>query len=231
MALPLEQYAPGDPEAARVRRVLRSLGIDAVMLQNAALTGTMQADLTDENHPANYPGMVRYGETVGALRTELARRGWSNRTEDGVYFSVAPDGSAAVTAWSGDSKTGCPGEPHAQPKHERGPGSKRLIVRHANLELELSDKPSEPTTRTDPPMWVLLHSRDRSRVRLELNRVKWIEAETGRVIWDDRCVVPPALYGDAEPFRLGIAFDSGSDDGDDQSPLAELDVPVTPRTN
>jgi hypothetical protein len=231
MAMPFERYEPQDPALSNLRRTLRALGLSARDLLESASVGYAEAALVEAHHPSGYEGYKQWAEPLGALRQRLLRRGWTLQEEEGTPFAASPDGQVVITAWRGDHNTGLL-DTEAAPQRARpgGEGSRRTVTRHAqyHLDLEGMEEGQSELTPEYPPMWVMFHRRDGDFIRVELVLPTVVEAETGRLMYPERHILPPVDFGAADPCSRADEVD---DHNDDLPPTATepVDVPVTPR--
>jgi hypothetical protein len=207
-----------DPTKVAAR--LRELGLSVELLEQALRQGQVAQDLCTPNHPSNYPGVVAYGETNGALRGALKVEGWIHDNRFGICKIVAPGGEFSITAISGDENTGDElNEPMT--KGLRGPKAMEAVIANgrqltlfpaeAMLELTL-------TGELPPVMWYLLFNRSSKEIlRAELSLPTQIDSNGVIVAWAERIILPE------------MAIPNGWDTGQQELEGTDIDVDVRRR--
>lgn len=152
------------------------------------------------NHPALYPGIAAWAETVCAIREVQIPRGWYRSDEGNLPFTVNSSGTIALTVATGDDATGRPDEIPCT-KSSKGPRTARAIEinqRQLTLFDDIRLRPQDLDELNSGRMtWMLLIHRDvlRREIRCELSRPVNMN-EDGRVDgWAERIILPSTPFG------------------------------------
>src|SRR4051812_37481362 len=93
-------------EPAAVADALARLQLREQPLLTAAMQGYLARTNCTANHPPLFPSFVAWGETVRALREQLAPAGWVRNDEKNYSRAVHPDGHIAIAVATGNEATG-----------------------------------------------------------------------------------------------------------------------------
>jgi hypothetical protein len=202
---------------AAIRR-LQQLGINPDRLFDALDAGDVAARQADVFSPVNAAGMLRWLETVRALRQGLAADGWTTNDDRNSPRIVDPGGAIALLPVSGTVDVGLEsGEPKTA--NARGNTSARAVQVNGQLEFSvtvalLADLAAEKTNALRT--WFLLYYRTQSEeLRAELSLPVGI-SDLGVVdAWRERILLPSRQFGAEQEILPRDAGDN--DDGIDFS--------------
>jgi hypothetical protein len=154
------------------------------------------------NHPPLYPSFVAWGETVRALREQLAPGGWMRNDEKNYSRTMHPDGRIAIAVATGDEATGVAG---MTPSTKSAKGPSTLDALEVNRTLWLPgmapDSVAEETDGDRPPVatWILLVHHAESEIRSELSLPYDIGTDGRITVWQERILLR-VLPLDPEPM-------------------------------
>jgi hypothetical protein len=179
---------------------LADLGLEAVVLNTAALQGLAGWASCTLNHPPTYPGTVAWAETTRALREGLFARGWMRKNEANLPLVVNAAGTMAIAIASGDSETGNEdGFPCT--RSTRGPKTAEAVrINRQQQSFDFMD-PIPVIESINTPgrsTWLFLMYRDLATrmLRAELSRPISMTDE-GRVDeWAERIILTAVPFGD-----------------------------------
>ncbi len=180
---------------AAADRALRGLGLSTELLHSVLLAGETAARATGPYHPTTALGLLRWADTVAALRRELATTGWHSHDVRAVPQITRPDRAITLSVLSGNALTGLDRDDGPQPRSDRLRDT--VPTRDLPGQLAFFDVLDIETASSGPELWLLLYHRapaatDRpAQLRAELSRpVGW--SENGHVeAWAVRIVLPP----------------------------------------
>jgi len=207
-------------EPRDVDQRLAELGLDATVLNTAALQGFAGWASCTKNHPPTYPGTVAWAEATRALREGLFTRGWMRRNESNLPLVVNGGGTIAIAIASGDAETG---NKDGFPCTRSTRGVKTAEAVRVNRQQESFDFMDpipviESINTTGVSTWLFLIYRDLATrtLRSELSRPISMNDE-GRVNeWAERLILNPAPFAD-DPEVL-------ADNNANQSPEVIVDI-------
>lgn len=175
---------PSVPAAER----LAALGLDVEVLSDSLMSGVQGARNVSPHHPVTARGYVLWADSVGALRSSLTARGWTNDDRLNVPRVVSPDGEHALVIMGGNDSTGRSLDFAPGLARRRGPATHRAV--EVNGQLELFKWGATPATE-DIRTWVLLYrwSRAEPVIRAELSLPS--RMDKGDVVaWKERILLP-----------------------------------------
>jgi hypothetical protein len=191
-------------EPAAVAEALARLELTEQPLLTAAMQGYLARTNCTANHPPLFPSFVAWGETVRALREQLAPAGWVRNDEKNYSRAVHPDGHIAIAVATGNEATGMSSESPAT-KSAKGPSTvEALEVNRLQAWLPGMEPPQESADEEDrQPVttWMLLvhHAEDEIRAELSLPFDIGID---GRIsIWQERILLRAMPL---DPERLAV---------------------------
>lgn len=189
-----------DPTSAAA--ALARIDLVEQSLLAAAMKGYLaRADCTT-NHPPLFPSFVAWGETVRALREQLAPEGWIRNDEKNYSRVVHPNGRVAIAVATGDEATGMAALSPCT-KSAKGPSTvEALEVNRAQFFLpgmeppEANDEEKQPVTT-----WMLLVHHADNEIRAELS-LPYDTGIDGRIsVWQERILLR-AIPLDPEPVAI-----------------------------
>lgn len=203
-------------------RRLAELDLSEKSLRRALSEGLLARLNCTENHPPAFRGQVAWGESVRALRDELAPQGWVPSNEGNSALAVNEAGDTAVTVVLGDDGTGDETKT-VSTKYGRGPKTFQHVRSNAGQLSYFSTEGSAPdiVPPTSQRVWMLLHHLDfaEREVRCELSLPVRIGDDARPDVWDERIILAPIAIDDDE---LLLPADSDLDG-------PEIDIPVEKR--
>jgi len=192
-----------DPETAAA--ALSRLGLSEEPLLAAVMQGYLARIDCTANHPPLYPSFVAWGETVRALREQLAPAGWERNDEKNYSRTTHPNGRIAIAVATGDEATGA-ADLTPTTKSAKGPSTaEALEVNRAQAWLP-GMEPSQAGEEEDegkPPVttWVLLVHHAENEIRAELS-LPYDTGTDGRIaVWQERILLR-VLPLDPEPISV-----------------------------
>jgi len=204
------------------RRRLAELGLSEEGLRRALSEGLLARLNCTENHPPAYRGMVAWGESVRALRDELAPQGWVPSNEGNSALVVNEPGDVAITVVLGDEGTGDEAKA-VSTKYGRGPKTfQHVRINAVQLALFPRDDPAPDAVPPTPQrVWMLLHHFDLTarEVRCELSLPIRIGDDSRPDVWAERIVLAPIPIDNDEMLLPADGDLAGS----------EIDIPVEKR--
>jgi hypothetical protein len=171
---------------------LAELGLTAGELTGALLAGASVMALNSVlNYPPVYGGFSFWAESVKALRDTKMGHGWSRSDARNFSTVLNPERTIQIAIARGDEWTGREKAPDGKPSTQHKKGSTTQLAVEVNHQLSLFDSlPVPEVEATDQPLTtlVLLHFRDRHKIRCELshptaiNRSGYVEQWAERII-------------------------------------------------
>lgn len=192
-----------DPDTATA--ALSRLDLTEEPLVAAVMQGYLARIDCTANHPPLYPSFVAWGETVRALREQLAPAGWERNDEKNYSRTVHPSGRIAIAVATGDEATGT-ADLTPSTKSAKGPSTvEALEVNRAQAWLPGMEpaQAAEEEGEDKPPVttWVLLVHHADNEIRAELS-LPYDTGTDGRIaVWQERILLR-ALPLDAEPTAV-----------------------------
>jgi hypothetical protein len=188
---------PNDVSAA-----LAGLDLSEDELVAAAVQGYLARTNCTANHPPLFPSFVAWGETVRALREQLARSGWTRSDEKNYSRTIHPNGQIAIAVATGNEATGSMTESPCT-KSAKGPSTvDALEVNRAQACLPGMEPPVPPVDEQDQTTtWILLVHHAAGEIRSELSLPLDVGID-GRVsVWRERIILK-ATPLDLEPMEI-----------------------------
>jgi hypothetical protein len=180
-------------EVEDVDSQLGKLGLKRELIARCPVAGYMARTGCTPHHPANYGGMVHYGEMIRQLRDELVPLGWSAASDMNLEVTVSPEKGIAISVVSGDENTGLAGRTPST-KRRRGSVTTRLVDDNKQLAFDLVVPNLAPKVNDDGKelrqTWVLLHYFNRNELRYELSRPVRIGDDGYIESWQERIIFP-----------------------------------------
>lgn len=159
-----------DPAAAL--DALTRLGLTESPLLAAAMQGYMARANCTANHPPLFPSFVAWGETVRALREQLAPTGWTRNDEKNYSRTLHPDGHIAIAVATGNEATGVASESPVT-KSVKGPSTIEAVEANRSQAWLPGMEPSATCLDEDeaqPTTWLLLIHHAANELRAELSQ-------------------------------------------------------------
>jgi hypothetical protein len=180
---------------------LAELEVTEEILRRALGEGLLARLNCTESHPPAYRGMVAWGESVRALRDELAALGWLPSNEGNSAMVVNEAGDIGITVVLGDDGTGDETR-SVSTKYARGPKTFQYVRANATqLSYLPTGSSKDAAAPTAPPSnWMLLHHLDLTarELRCELSLPIRIGDDARPDVWRERNILEPILIGDEE---------------------------------
>lgn len=190
-----------DPVAAVNALTRLDLTEDALLA--AAMQGYMARANCTANHPPLFPSFVAWGETVRALREQLAPMGWVRNDERNYSRTLHPEGHIAIAVATGNEATGVASESPIT-KSVKGPSTIEAV--EANRLQAWLPGMEPPSTNVDedeaqPTTWLLLIHHAANEIRAELSQPFEIGTD-GRINgWRERILLR-SMPLDPEPLAI-----------------------------
>jgi hypothetical protein len=220
----LTRIAPADVDSR-----LGQLGLQAEALVAAVQRGFGAWASCTAHHPPLLPGVLHWGETLGALREYLCGRGWTRSDQGNLSLAISRGGQLAIAVSTGDEGTG-KAECTPCTRSSKGPRTAAAVDTNAQLAFwpestMLSEEEADALNSRET--WLLLFHRDMTarEVRSELSLPVALGTD-GRVDgWRERILLTPFSFdGTADT----LPFD-GADVGRDGGFGSEIVVEVRER--
>lgn len=190
-----------DPVSAVNALTRLDLTEDALLA--AAMQGYMARANCTANHPPLFPSFVAWGETVRALREQLAPMGWMRNDERNYSRTLHPEGHIAIAVATGNEATGVASESPIT-KSVKGPSTIEAV--EANRLQAWLPGMEPPSTSVDedeaqPTTWLLLIHHAANEIRAELSQPFEIGTD-GRINgWRERILLR-SMPLDPEPLAI-----------------------------
>lgn len=190
----LKVYAAPDEVPAR----LSELGLRQETLREAVHHGQAAWASCTPNHPAPYPGISAWAETVNALRELLRPDGWTRSDSGNLPMTIDAAGRVSVVVSTGDENTGRPAVSPCT-RSSKGPRTANAVTVNA-LQMTLFDirlRPEDLDETNGRMTFILLFHRDieANELRCELSRPIKMN-EDGQVDgWAERIILPSTPLG------------------------------------
>lgn len=191
-----------DPDAAAA--ALSRLGLAEELLLMAAMQGYLARIDCTANHPPLFSSFVAWGETVRALREQLAPGGWVRNDEKNYSRAMDPEGRIAIAVATGDEATGIASLTPST-KSAKGPSTaEALEVNRAQAWLPGIEPPEaveDDEGKAPVTTWVLLVHHADDEIRAELS-LPYDTGADGRItVWQERILLR-ALPLEPEPVAV-----------------------------
>ncbi|AME28748.1 hypothetical protein [Burkholderia sp. PAMC 26561] len=178
-------------DSLSVAEALGRLGLTEGILLTAARQGYLARANCTANHPPLFAPFVAWGETLRALREQLATLGWSRSDDRNYSRSVRADRLIAIAVATGDEATGlASGFPCT--KSAKGPSTTDALEINRRQLFLPGMEPSPPSEKQEQQMttWLLLVHHARGEIRCELSLPLDI-GDDGRIsVWQERILLP-----------------------------------------
>lgn len=185
-----------------VRARLQELGVTEGILVEAIRAGEAAAASCTANHPPIFGGLLRYAETVRALRERLVPEGWTRDDTKNFSTAVSPDGRIAIAVARGDEATG---DVDATPstKYPKGAATIEAVERNLLLPFDETAIAANASSGIEPTRstWFLLHSRENGTLKCELSRPTAVDRSGHVEEWDERLILAPIQL---DPVRIAV---------------------------
>lgn len=182
---------------------LTRLGLTEHALLVAVREGYLARANCTANHPPLFPSFVAWGETVKALREQLAPMGWTRNDEKNYSRTVHPAGRVAIAVAMGNEATGLAGQLPST-KSAKGPSTIQALERNrVQAWLPGMAPPDSTSQEQESPLttWLLLVYHTQSEIRSELSLPLDV-GDDGRVsVWRERILLQ-AIPLDPEPDEV-----------------------------
>ena len=179
-----------DGHAAR----LTVLGVTAVELRDAILSGYTLASGMTSNHPRLARHFNIWAETIATLRDSKAPDGWINNSSRNYETLGHPEGVCQIAVSSGTHETGLDGGAGPRTSSKKGAATQDAVAQN---QLTLFSSPTDTDTPTAPrpPTWLLLHTYDhaKSEIRCELSLPTEMDGNT-ITSWSERIALDPIAF-------------------------------------
>lgn len=170
---------------------LARLGLTESALLAAAMQGYLARTNCTANHPPLFPSFVAWGETVRALREQLAPMGWARNDEKNYSRTLHPEGHIAIAVATGNEATGIASESPIT-KSAKGPSTIEAVEVNRLLAWLPGMEPPSTTVDEDeshPTTWLLLIHHANNEIRSELSQPFEIGSD-GRINgWRERILL------------------------------------------
>lgn len=224
MAVPASVYTePWDIDGR-----LAKLGLTKAALMQAVQRGFAAWASCTANHPAVASGIWAWGETVCALRENLAPLNWTRLDRDNLALTLNAKETVAISVSAGDEDTGRPsGNPST--RSAKGVRTKDVVsINQLLLFTEMMDSaPAGITPQSRRTTWILLLYRDKAarEVRCELSRPISMTDEGYVDGWAERILLGSTRFDDYED----VAPAPTGNGGGNVSQTPEINVEIRKR--
>lgn len=183
---------------------LTQLGLTEEALLTAVRLGYLARTNCTANHPPLFPSFVAWGETVRAVRDQLAPLGWTKTNERNYSRTLHPEKGIAIAVATGNEVTGLAGTEMPCTKSVKGPSTLDAIeVNRHQLWLP----GMEPLTTSgdeleaQPTTWILLVHHAKNEIRSELSLPVDIGSDGKVSVWRERIILR-AMPLDPTPVEI-----------------------------
>ncbi len=191
-------------EPLAITEALSRLDLTEEPLLTAAMQGYLARTNCTANHPPLFPSFVAWGETVRAVREQLAPNGWHRNDEKNYSRAVHPQGHIAIAVATGNEATGRAEESPCT-KSAKGPSTvdaleiNRLQAWLPGMEPQRANV--DDGEQQQPTTWLLLVHHADKEIRAELSLPLDIGLDGRISVWRERILLR-ALPIDAEPIAV-----------------------------
>lgn len=179
-----------DPASAAA--ALARLDLAEEPLLAAAMQGYLARTNCTANHPPLFPSFVAWGETVRALREQLAPAGWVRNDEKNYSRAVHPEGHIAIAVATGNEATGM-SEESPSTKSAKGPSTvEALEANRLQAWLPGIEPPGESNDDEEKQpvtTWMLLVHHADNEIRAELSLPYDIGIDGRISVWQERILL------------------------------------------
>lgn len=174
----------------KISNRLEQLGVSESALREAVNQGHLQRSRLTENHPANFHGLVMWGDSVAGLRDQLRPLGWGRKDRGSFALTVHEELGIAIQVMSGDEATGVH-YLHPTNRSKKGPNTVEAVEANQQMELFESLLIEQQGSVDENQTWVLLHHTDyRAReIRMEFSRPTSISHDGKVLEWAERIIL------------------------------------------
>lgn len=172
---------------------LSRLGLAEEVLVAAAMQGYLARTDCTANHPPLFPSFVAWGETVRALREQLAPMGWVRSDERNYSRTIHPEGHIAIAVATGNEATGLATESPAT-KSVKGPSTIDALEVNRHQDWLPGLEPVATTSEeqeNQPSTWLLLVHHAGNEVRSELSLPLDVGLDGRISVWRERILLRP----------------------------------------
>jgi hypothetical protein len=177
---------------------LSELGLRQETLCEAVQRGQAARASCTANHPAPFPGIWAWAETVASLRELLRPEGWIRADSGNLPLTVDAAGRVSLIVSTGDENTG---NPDVSPctRSSKGPRTENAVTINA-LQMTLFDvrlRPEDLDESNGRITFLLLFHSDAkaNEVRCELSRPIKMNEEGQVSGWAERIILPTSPLG------------------------------------
>jgi hypothetical protein len=178
---------------------LAELGLSQEILREAVERGLAAWASCTLNHPAPFPGIAAWAETVNALRERLIPEGWVRTNNENLPLTTDKAGRVCISASTGDENTG---RADASPctRSSKGPRTRSAVTDNARQYRLFEDirlRPEELDEINGKMTWILLFYRDTTteEVRSELSRPIKMNIDGQVAGWAERIILGSSPFG------------------------------------
>lgn len=177
------------------------------------------------NYPPTFPPTSAWAEGNRSLRDGLAPTGWTAKNERNQPLVINGAGTIAITALSGDERTGTDETPTT--RSPKGPTTAEAVeVNNKQGRFEFMEDAAAVAQSSKVPgrsLWIFLLHRDpkKGELRSELSRPVVMSDDGYIDEWGDRIILPPI------PFDTDYPEANNPEDGNDnggQSPEITVQI-------
>jgi len=176
---------------------LAELGLRQEILREAVQRRQAARASCTQNHPAPFPGISAWAETVAALRELLRPDGWTRLDSGNLPLTVDPANRVSLIVSTGDENTGTEISPCT--RSSKGPRTENAVTVNA-LQMDLFDvrlRPEDLDDSSGKMTFLLLfhHDAKANEVRCELSRPITMNDEGQVNGWAERIILPSSPFG------------------------------------
>jgi len=237
MNLPL----PGKRPPSDAER-LAAMGLKAEIFETAARVHLADYFSCTENDPPTFPPTAAWAGGNRSLREQLVvvsvqglKKRWKKVNERNQPLVVNENGTMAITALSGDEKTGTDETPSTRsPKGRVTAEAVEVNYEQQQTQFDFMGDGEDPAAvmesskeKPERILWIFLIHRDfkKRELRSELSRPLEMSEDGFIDRWGTRIVFPPIPFGDADNGNINNPDNpnTGNDDGG-QSPEITVQI-------
>lgn len=211
------------PKPRSTEERLADLGLTLDILDRAAREHLAAYLGCDPHYPRIFPAMSAWAEGNHSLRNQLAPH-WTAKDEHNQPLTINEDGTIAITALSGDARTGTSDTPSTRSPKGRMT-AEAIQSNNEQIEFEFMVEQRAMAEAAKVPgrsLWIFLTYRDfeKGELRSELSLPKDMGEDGYIDDWHDRIILLPVPF-DRGNLDIGNSNDpnSGNDDGGQSAPI------------
>ena len=177
---------------------LKQLGLKESILRLGVEQGQAEWANCTLNDPPMFRGLVPWARTLRSLRESMIPEGWQRLEDGGQSFVVNESGTLAITAATGDRRTGVKDETPCT-KSSKGPKTQLAIAQNALAWTLYGDIRTAEKQKADSRItWILMFYRDTetSEIRCELSLPAGLNNEDQVDEWKERIILTAIPFGD-----------------------------------